>query len=400
VGIDLNQRHLLPPKKSLPYETNRGVVTVFKAVVCDLFGTLVDMYPFHEDGCIREIAASLDVPASEFSGPWLESYAAREEGKYASVVDCINLIGRQSNRVFTEPQLSKAIAVLTRQTREALTPRPGCLETLREIRALGLRIGLISGCSPELLAVWNDTPLSGLVDATVFTCVEGIRKPDPRIYQEVCTRLGVQTQECVYVADGTNGELTGALQAGMHPVLMRVPYDQEYDFLRPGVEEWQGTRVSGLGGILRFVSEQQGKPHVSFYRIGQVPDEWLHFAVVAARSDGKWVVVRHKSRTTWEIPGGHREAGEKIEDTAARELVEETGATSFSISAIADYSVTFQGEETFGRLFFAEIGSMGPLPDSEMGEIALVEHLPADLTYPDIQPFLSERAHAYVRRGA
>ena len=68
---------------------------MFKAVVCDLFGTLVDMYPFHEDGCIREIAASLDVPASEFSGPWLESYAAREAGRYASIADCLSFIGRR-----------------------------------------------------------------------------------------------------------------------------------------------------------------------------------------------------------------------------------------------------------------------------------------------------------------
>jgi putative hydrolase of the HAD superfamily len=233
---------------------------MLKAVVCDLFGTLVDMFPFHEDGCIREIAASLDVPASEFSGPWLASYADREEGRYASIADCINLIGRRLNRIFSESQVSKAIAVLTRQTREALTPRPGCVETLREIRALGFRIGLISGCSPELPVVWKDAPLSGLVDAVVFTCVEGITKPDPRIYREVCGRLGVRAQECVYVGDGTNGELTGALRAGMHPVLMRVHYDQGYDFLRPGVEEWQGTRVSRLGGILSFLREQERKP--------------------------------------------------------------------------------------------------------------------------------------------
>jgi 8-oxo-dGTP diphosphatase len=65
-------------------------------------------------------------------------------------------------------------------------------------------------------------------------------------------------------------------------------------------------------------------------------------------------------------------------------LIEETGATSFSISAIAEYSVTFRGEETFGRLYFAEVGSMGTLPDSEIGEIRAVDHLSEDLTYPDI----------------
>ncbi len=76
---------------------------------------------------------------------------------------------------------------------------------------------------------------------------------------------------------------------------------------------------------------------------------------------------------TWEIPGGHREAGEKIEDTAARELVEETGATSFLLQAISDYSVAFRDQESFGRLYLANVDSIGPLPDSEIAEMRLVE---------------------------
>ena len=55
-------------------------------------------------------------------------------------------------------------------------------------------------------------------------------------------------------------------------------------------------------------------------------DDLLSFAVVVARSDGKWVLCKHKGRITYECPGGHREEGEKIEDTARRELYEETGA--------------------------------------------------------------------------
>ena len=58
-----------------------------------------------------------------------------------------------------------------------------------------------------------------------------------------------------------------------------------------------------------------------------VPDEEIKIAVVAARYEGKWLLCRHRDRDTWELPGGHREAGETIAETAMRELREETGAT-------------------------------------------------------------------------
>ena len=64
---------------------------------------------------------------------------------------------------------------------------------------------------------------------------------------------------------------------------------------------------------------------VKFY--DSVDDSLLKFAVIVSQSNGKWVFCKHKERDTYEVPGGHREAGESILETAKRELQEETGAT-------------------------------------------------------------------------
>ena len=98
---------------------------------------------------------------------------------------------------------------------------------------------------------------------------------------------------------------------------------------------------------------------VKFY--DTVNDELLKFAVIISQSNGKWVFCKHKERDTYEVPGGHREAGEDIFETAKRELQEETGAIKFEIKPICVYSVTGKtrvndtGKETFGLLCFAEI---------------------------------------------
>ena len=57
----------------------------------------------------------------------------------------------------------------------------------------------------------------------------------------------------------------------------------------------------------------------------EIDDTLLKFAVIISKTKGKWVFCKHKERDTYEAPGGHREVGEDILETAKRELQEETG---------------------------------------------------------------------------
>ena len=129
-----------------------------------------------------------------------------------------------------------------------------------------------------------------------------------------------------------------------------------------------------------------------------IPEALPKFAVIIARSGGKWVFCRHKARETFEVPGGHREKGETILDTAKRELYEETGAVKYSLTPVCFYSVTdpdkFDGEETFGALFYAEIDEFENELHSEIERVFLFDELPEikAWTYPLIQPRLIEEA--------
>lgn len=129
---------------------------------------------------------------------------------------------------------------------------------------------------------------------------------------------------------------------------------------------------------------------VRFY--DSVADELLKFAVIVSRSNGKWVFCKHKKRDTYECPGGHRETGENILETARRELYEETGAIDFDITPVCVYSVTaednFNGAETFGMLYFAEIREFEKELHSEIEKIILTDEPIEKWTYPLIQPKL------------
>jgi len=137
---------------------------------------------------------------------------------------------------------------------------------------------------------------------------------------------------------------------------------------------------------------------VKFYE--EVADDLLKFAVIIARTGGKWIFCKHKERDTYEVPGGHREAGENIIDTAKRELYEETGAIDFEIAPVCVYSVTakenFDGEESFGMLYYADVRTFETELHSEIEKIIITDRMVDDWTYPLIQPKLLEEAK---RRG-
>lgn len=135
----------------------------------------------------------------------------------------------------------------------------------------------------------------------------------------------------------------------------------------------------------------------------EIVDELLEFAVIISKTNGKWVFCKHKARDTYEVPGGHRESGETILDTAKRELYEETGALDYDIKPICVYSVAgnTRDDETlpkknYGMLFYAEIRSFEGELHSEIEKILITDDLVDNWTYPLIQPKLLDEAR---RRG-
>ena len=135
--------------------------------------------------------------------------------------------------------------------RNISTVRPHAVETLSLLRARGHTTGLISNCSVGIPELWQGTPLAPLVDVPILSCIEGLMKPDARIYELACERLRVMPKDCLYVADGENGELAAADKVGMHPVLIRVPNVTQA--VGGEADSWQGPAITSLAEVLDLV---------------------------------------------------------------------------------------------------------------------------------------------------
>ena len=205
-------------------------------MIFDLWNTLAD-WPFDVWAEVRPgVAERLGLTPEEFDERWYGELAkTRELGPMA---DALASLG-------ASPEVAEEIVALRRGvTQQGLVPVPGALETIAELRARGIRIGLITICSDDVVGLWPETAFHGLFDAEVFSCSVGLRKPDPRIYQLACEQLGVEPSEVLFVGDGANDELAGAERVGMTAVLFERP---EYEV------EWGGRRIRALPELLELL---------------------------------------------------------------------------------------------------------------------------------------------------
>jgi putative hydrolase of the HAD superfamily len=213
-----------------------------RAVVFDLFETLVDYDDTRSREFSAEVARLCGREPEEFHRVWREGRPVRETGPMAPY---LSSLGIPEDAMHDFLELRRAFA------REVLgKPRAGVVETLGELRGRGIRTGLITVCSEDAVDVWPETPFAGLFDAEVFSCSCGLRKPDPRIYLTALDQLGVSPSDAIFIGDGANDELAGAGRVGMRAILIHRPGEEP---AWPEIRDWPGPRITSIPDVLSFV---------------------------------------------------------------------------------------------------------------------------------------------------
>jgi putative hydrolase of the HAD superfamily len=211
-----------------------------EAVVFDLWDTLVPFGDSEWRQALAELAKEFGADPVAYSNAWSRDRLARDAGQLEDSV----------RRIYEDLGLPLDYhameAILTRRRtafQTAFVPRDDAVPTLARLRERGLKTGLITNCSSEIPEMWTASPLAPLVDVCVFSCVEGARKPEPRLYEAAAARLDVDPYACVYVGDGNDDELAGAARVGMRPVLLRTHSERD----------WDGEAIDSLSEIVELL---------------------------------------------------------------------------------------------------------------------------------------------------
>jgi len=88
------------------------------------------------------------------------------------------------------------------------------------LRALGLRLVVVSNANGTLSRVFERVDLRTRVDLLLDSWDEGVEKPDPRLFQIALERSGGRPETTIHVGDLYHVDVVGARAAGLAAVLL------------------------------------------------------------------------------------------------------------------------------------------------------------------------------------
>ncbi len=222
----------------------------YRAVVFDLWGTLVPFRPAEWRPTLSSMAEVLGLSDELFYEAWSAAYGERIIG---SLDASIRSVGAALGVPLRQEDVDAAIQLRIAAHGKQFVPRRDAVETLAALRRSGRKVGLITNCSSEVPRLWADSPLAGRADALVFSCAEGLKKPNPAIYRLACERLATPPGACLYVGDGADHELEGAEAVGMTAVLL-----DDGGIQPPQPVPWSGLRVPSLAAVVPLALRPNG----------------------------------------------------------------------------------------------------------------------------------------------
>jgi HAD superfamily hydrolase (TIGR01509 family) len=218
-----------------------------RAVLFDMDGTLVETEQYWGEAMF-ELAALL-------GGRMSDDARARTVG--ASMRVSMSILHADLGLTRSEDELWADARWVEERTAElmgaGISWRPGAADLLRDVRAAGLAIALVTTTPRRLadivLEVIRDDLGADPFDVTICGDEVPARKPDPAPYLQAMQALAVDPAECVVIEDSQAG-ITAGLAAGV--AVLGVPVMQAVD-PAPGLtlrEGLAGVGVADLAALL------------------------------------------------------------------------------------------------------------------------------------------------------
>jgi len=132
-------------------------------------------------------------------------------------------IGAGADAQAVEKHLGTIVPSLMKRfsSREGYCLFDDTLPTLRTLREMGVRTGLITNADVRIKDVLLDLGISEYLSPVLISETERVEKPSISIFLAACARARATPSETVHVGDDFRDDYLGADNAGLHALLLR-----------------------------------------------------------------------------------------------------------------------------------------------------------------------------------
>jgi HAD superfamily hydrolase (TIGR01509 family) len=124
-------------------------------------------------------------------------------------------------------------------------PYPDTRAALARLRNKGIPVAVVSNIPWDIRGVFRRHGTEDLVDEFVLSYVEGVMKPDPKIFLVACQRIGVAPADALMIGDSPEAD-GGATAVGIRTAIVEhLPSDQRHDALLSTLDANGITGVTG-----------------------------------------------------------------------------------------------------------------------------------------------------------
>ena len=186
---------------------------MIKAAIFDMYETLITHFaaPLYFG---TQIAEDAGIDVKDFRKYWDPTGDARTLGEM-TLEEALTAVFK-GNGCFSEELLDRVVARRIKTKKECFDHlNEEIIPMLSGLKEAGYKIGLITNCFSEEVDIIKESVIYKYFDAAMFSYEQGVKKPDPVIFERCMKALDVQPCECVYVGDGGACELERARELGM-----------------------------------------------------------------------------------------------------------------------------------------------------------------------------------------
>ena len=205
--------------------TRREAIFVIHAVLFDLDGTL-----FNRDATVAGILnwqvrefSSLIAPAR--SAEFIDRVTTLDEHGHRDKREVYTIVATEFG--FESTIIERLVASFWSEYPRHCKLETAVADTLVELRRRRMRLAIVTnGTAVVQNAAIDALGIRYSVDAILILETEGVRKPQPEIFERAASRVGVLPRDCCFVGDHPTVDIEGAKASGLSVLWKRTPYWQ------------------------------------------------------------------------------------------------------------------------------------------------------------------------------